>query len=113
MNTAFDAQSGKTYKEAIEDKEFWGRLVESAIGSHLANGIRGTQIELFYWREGDREVDFILQKGNSLTAIEVKSSSKKEKLSGLEAFDKAFHPSKILFSWTRGNSPRRIFKKTG
>jgi len=112
MNTALmSAQSGKTFGEAMADKPFWGHLVESAIGAHLANGIRGTQIELYYWREDNREVDFILKKGKSLTAIEVKSSTPKETLSGLEAFDQAFHPSKILLVGQDGISIEEFLRK--
>ena len=97
MNTALmSALSGKTFEEAKMDTQFWGHLVESSVGAHLANQIRGTQIELYYWREGNREVDFVLKKGHSLTAIEVKSSMSYEKHSGLEAFDKLFHPTKIF-----------------
>ncbi|NGX27693.1 MAG: hypothetical protein K940chlam6_01631, partial [Chlamydiae bacterium] len=39
-NTALmTAQSGKSFLEAQENKEYWGRLVESAIGAHLINNI--------------------------------------------------------------------------
>ena len=38
FNTALiTAQAGTTLKQAREDRTFWGRLVESAIGAHLAN----------------------------------------------------------------------------
>ena len=38
LNTALmTAQSGFSFEEAKEDREFWGRLVESAVGAHLAN----------------------------------------------------------------------------
>lgn len=97
FNTAlFSAQSKKTFEEAKEDKEFWGRLVESAIGAYLINAIRGTQIELYYWREKNKEVDFILKKGSVLIAIEVKSSERREKLSGMDAFNKMYQPKKSL-----------------
>lgn len=110
-NALMSSQSGKTFKEAKEDKEFWGRLVESAVGAHLANQIRGTQIELFYWREEHQEVDFVLKKGKSLTAIEVKSSLPKASLSGLEAFDKAFHPSKIVLVGHNGIPIEEFLRK--
>ena len=79
-NTALmSAQSGKSFEEAKNDKDFWGRLTESAVGAYLLNEIRGTQIELYYWREGDKEVDFVLKKGDFVTAIEVKTTQKKRK----------------------------------
>ncbi len=97
FNTALiSAQSGKTFQEAREDKEFWGRLTESAVGAYILNSVRGKQIEVYYWREKNEEVDFILKKGNKLVAIEVKSSSKQEKLSGMHSFQKAFNPHKTL-----------------
>lgn len=112
MNTALmSAQSGKTFEEAQKDPEFWGRLVESAVGAHLANAIRGTQIELFYWREDSKEVDFVLRKGKFLTAIEVKSGPRKGKLSGLESFDKAFQPNKIVLLGQDGIAIEDFFKK--
>ena len=38
FNTALiTAQSGVTLPQARRDRAFWGRLVESAIGAHLAN----------------------------------------------------------------------------
>ena len=97
LNTALmSAQSGKTLKEAQNDHEYWGRLVESAVGAHLLNDARGKQIEVFYWRENNEEVDFVLRKGTKIVAIEVKSSPKKEATSGLATFAKAFSPHRSL-----------------
>lgn len=95
-NTALvSAQSGKSFMEAKADKEFWGHLVESAIGAYLINSIRSTSIQLSYWREGDKEVDFVLEKGKDKVAIEVKSGYRKETLSGLQEFQK-FNPKRSL-----------------
>ena len=102
-NTALmSSQCGRNFNEAKKDKEFWGRLVESCVGAYLLNAIRGTQIELYYWREKNLEVDFVLKKADKIVAIEVKSSDKKEKLSGLEAFDKLFKPYKLLVVGKQG-----------
>ena len=80
----------------MKDHVLFGRLVESAVGAHLLNGIRGTQIELFYWREGDKEVDFVLRYGDALVAIEVKSGQESLHHSGMDSFIKQFQPNKIL-----------------
>jgi uncharacterized protein len=45
--------------------------------------------ELYYWREGSHEVDFILKFGKRIWAIEVKSGRRKN-LSGLDSFLKKF-----------------------
>lgn len=97
FNTALlTAQSGMTFKEAFADREFWGRLTESAVGAHLLNAASGGECELFYWRERNREVDFVLRKGRKLVAIEVKSGHTVASLPGMEAFAKAFTPHRKI-----------------
>jgi uncharacterized protein len=87
LNTALmTAQSGLTFTEAKEDRQFWGRLVESAIGAHLANAASVDECELFYWRERNREVNFVARTGRSLTAIEVKSTRSQEFVPGMASF---------------------------
>lgn len=103
FNTALvSAQSGKSFIDSLKDPIFFGQLVESAIGDHLLNGIRGTQIELFYWREGDREVDFVLQWGDKLIAIDVTSSREPLRPSGIDAFVQQFSPMRILLVGDQG-----------
>ncbi|MBU2227467.1 MAG: ATP-binding protein [Proteobacteria bacterium] len=97
LNTALiSAQSHLTFDEARKDREFWGRLAESASGAHLINSAAGTGVELFYWRERGREVDFVLRSGKTVVAIEVKSGSRKEGLPGMDTFEKAFKPKRKL-----------------
>ncbi len=74
LNTALmSAMTGLTPGEARHDPEHWGHLVESAVGAHLANAAACGVCELYYWREGDDEVDFVVKLGRRVTAIEVKS----------------------------------------
>jgi len=104
-NTALmSAQSTKTFKQAKADHVFWGRLVESAVGAYLLNSSRGTQIEVFYWREADKEVDFVLRHGKVLTAIEVKSNSETLKNSGIDLFIKKYKPKRVLLVGEKGIS---------
>jgi uncharacterized protein len=103
FNTALmSAQSGKTFKQAHQDRAFWGRLVESAVGAYLLNAIRGTQIEVFYWREGDKEVDFVLSLGDSITAIEVKSGKESIYRSGIDLFVSKFKPKRVFLVGDQG-----------
>ena len=90
------AQSHLSFQEAKSDSSFWGRLVESAVGAHLLNIASSERIGLFYWREGDKEVDFVIRSGNNLTIIEVKSGRTKGVLSGMTAFSKVFAPQHKL-----------------
>lgn len=103
FNTALiAAQSHLSFEEVKHDRDFWGRLVESAIGAHLLNIAADKRIGLFYWREGDKEVDFVIQDGKRLIAIEVKSGRTKGSLSGMAAFDKRFAPDQKLLVGTGG-----------
>ncbi len=97
LNTALlTAQSGLTLAEARGDGEFWGRLVESAVGAHLANAAAGREFELYYWRERNQEVDFVVKAGRRLAAIEVKSGRAPQAHLGTAAFAAAFKPQRSL-----------------
>jgi predicted AAA+ superfamily ATPase len=103
LNTGLmSALSALSFGEAKKQPDFWGRLVESSIGSALANGIRGRSVELWYWSSRNREVDFVLSRGNTVIAIEVKSSRKKASLPGMEAFSKDFKVKKKLLVGSHG-----------
>ncbi len=112
-NTALlSAQSGKNFFEAMTDRVFLGRLVESAVGAHLLNSIRGTQMELFYWREKDKEVDFVLRLGDKLIAIEVKGGPESIRHhSGIDSFLTQFKPDRILLVGDQG-IPLKVFLST-
>lgn len=97
MNTALmTVFTGITLAEARADREFWGRLVESAVGAHLANAAMRGECVLHYWRERNHEVDFVVQAGRTLTAIEVKSGRAPQAHAGTVAFRDAFHPTRTL-----------------
>ena len=97
LNTALlTAQGGRSPDDARNDRAFWGRLVESAVGAHLANTAATDRFELFYWRERNREVDFVTRSGRHVTAIEVKSGRSPEMQPGLKAFVEAFKPQRTL-----------------
>ena len=97
FNTALmTAAFGYSREEARGDPEYWGRLTESAVGAHLANAAASGACELFYWRERNREVDFVLRAGRTVVAIEVKSGRAPEAFPGLSAFTDAFAPKRTL-----------------
>ena len=90
------ALSGYRFEEAQADREYWGRLTESAVGAHLANAAATGKCEVFYWRDRNREVDFVVRAGRRLIAIEVKSGRAREVLPGMQAFNEAFKPDRLL-----------------
>lgn len=97
LNTALlTASSGMSLTEARADHEFWGRLVESAVGAHMANAASAGECELYYWRDRTLEVDFVLKAGRKLASIEVKSGRAPQAHSGTAAFASAFKPQRSL-----------------
>jgi predicted AAA+ superfamily ATPase len=117
LNTALmTAMSGLTRGEAKRDTDFWGRLVETAIGAHLAN----SELELFYWRERNREVDFIARRGKTLVAFEVASGRRKDRLPGFAEFRRRYQPRRMLLVGAGGvplpeffaEAPERWLRRT-
>ena len=106
LNTALmTAISGLALPQARADREFWGRLVESAVGAHLANAALRGECALHYWNERNREVDFVAKAGGRLTAIEVKSGRAPLMHAGTAAFVAAFKPQRTLLVGGDGIAP--------
>lgn len=97
LNTALmTATSDLSLAQARANPEYWGRLVESAVGAHLANAASDGQCEVYYWRERNHEVDFVTRAGRHLTAIEVKSGRAPLAHAGSVAFTEAFKVQRTL-----------------
>lgn len=103
LNTALvTAASGKSFDEWRNNHNIWGRLVETAVGAHLINKSFGKSYEVFYWRERDREVDYVLRRGASLIGIEVKSGRRSTSSSGIKVFKKKYDPIRIFIVGSGG-----------
>lgn len=95
-NTAFmSALHPFDFRMILENPEKWGRIVESAIGAHLINNAYSQGYSLFYWREGNYEVDFVLEHKGRVIALEVKSGYS-IRAAGLVQFRKHYPDSKIM-----------------
>lgn len=81
-----------SFEQAILDRKAWGRIFESGIGAYLVSQAFIHHFEVFYWRERNDEVDFILRKKGSVVAIEVKSNAEK-RTEGLDKFRQLFNPT--------------------
>lgn len=89
-------QSNCSKAEILANREFWGHLTESVVGAHLYN-TGHSDVGVFYWRESPHEVDFVIEKGPKLTAIEVKSGAASRHVSGLDEFQMRYpHATKLL-----------------
>lgn len=95
-NALMTARTGLGVAEAKKNSELWGRIVESAVGTHLADGHAEGRYEHFYWRERDKEVDFVVKRGNKLTAIEVKSGRTRNARIALDAFTQTHGKARLL-----------------
>ena len=103
LNTALmTAVEGLSPEEVRADRALYGRLVESAVGAHLVNAAQRGDCELFYWREKNREVDFVVRAGKRLLAIEVKSGRRRDSLPGMATFANAFRPDRTLLVGSDG-----------
>lgn len=86
---------GMTYEKAYTNPQLWGRWVESAVGCFLLDKSEELEYQVYYWRENNMEVDFVVVRGESVVAIEVKSG-KIQMNSGLAIFRERFKPRHSL-----------------
>lgn len=108
-NTALQtATQKKTFKDSMMDPDLKGRLVESCIGAYI---LSNQNAKVFYWREGNQEVDFVVQLQGKIIAIEVKSGKKLKAVPGLELFSKKYAVNAKLLVGT-GGIPIDVFLKT-
>ena len=104
LNTALmSVHSGYTFAQARADRTFWGRLVETAVGAHLVN-TASSAIRVNYWRQGDAEVDFVLERGPRRFLVEVKSNGHRVHGRGQALFVERFGATESLIVGSDGIS---------
>ncbi len=108
-NALLSAQSHERFDEIRINPKQWGRLVESAVGAHLINYSVTERFQLYYWREGNNEVDFVLEHRGKIVAIEVRSGSKAINR-GMDLFAQKYNSAKVLMVGT-GGIPLDLFLK--
>lgn len=95
-NTALiSSQIADSFEEIMRKRDHWGRVVESSIGAHLINYSLTGDFELFYWRERNDEVDFVIERGDKTIGLEVKTGATKS-TEGISAFKSYANPEKVL-----------------
>lgn len=82
---------GLSYSQVFTDPKMWGRWVESAVGAHLLNIADELDYKIYYWRERNEEVDFVLEYNRQCIAIEVKSGRRTTN-KGISVFKEKFNP---------------------
>ncbi|MBN1951172.1 MAG: DUF4143 domain-containing protein [Bacteroidales bacterium] len=93
-NALLTAQTEILKKEIPNHPALWGRIIESCIGGYLINQSIRSSFDVYYWRERDKEVDFVLKYGDKMIAIEVKSQANSGPYNGMDTFRKVFNPVK-------------------
>jgi len=100
-NALLSAQNSMTFSTVRADGKLWGRMVESAVGTHLLNRRKTGWYDVFYWNENSKEVDYVIQRGTDVVAIEVKSGYDSSN-AGMAVFDELFHPKAMFTVGTDG-----------
>ena len=95
------AMTGSTRLELRRRPEEWGRVVETAVGAHLVNSAPA-DTTISWWRDRDREVDFVVESPHGLLAMEVGSGRRKPSLPGLAAFNRAYPRARVLLAGAQG-----------
>lgn len=93
-NALMSASLNRSFQDARATPDAWGRFVESCVGQHLINNAPASGYKLFYWRDGNDEVDFVISKGEAVCGIEVKSGSR-TRGRGMDAFKRMYPDAKL------------------
>lgn len=109
-NALINAQHNLSLEDIQKNRDFYGFLVENAVGATILNRMSGAGEELYYWRNCDREIDFLYQSHGGSFAIEVKSGRMKAP-HGLQKFLDLEKQSKPLIIGGSGQSLESFFNE--
>ena len=111
-NTALlSAKNEKVFKEVIMDRAEWGRIVESSVGAHLTDQVKKlANASLYYWRESEVEIDYVVVYGQKIVGIEVKSGDEGIPQKAAERFTAHFPAAKLILVGKNG-IPYETFMK--
>lgn len=107
-NSFKEIYSSLSFEEAVVRPDTWGHIFESAIGAYIMQQAFINKFEVYYWRDRNLEVDFILKKKETMVALEIKNNNEKS-TKGLEEFKKIFNPKKALIIGEGGLSLEEFF----
>lgn len=100
-NALLSAWQRNTFLGIQLDAQEWGRWIESAVGAYLVSQAEEQDYQVYYWRERNEEVDYIVVADNECIALEVKSG-RRHMNSGLSTFATSFHPKHSYIVGTGG-----------
>ncbi len=108
-NALVTANDPRSLEAVRADSRRWGRLVENAVGAHLLSGLAGPPWDLWWWRDGDLEVDFVAPTPTGYLAVEVKSG-RPRRTPGLTAFLAKYPDARPLIVGSGGVSLEEFFE---
>ena len=100
-NALLAASQNDSFDSMRKNPKEWGRFVESAVGTHLINSGLKFRFNVYYWNRGGYEVDYVIEKGDEIVALEVKSGKDSTNV-GLSLFNDDFHPHGLYTIGTDG-----------
>jgi predicted AAA+ superfamily ATPase len=104
-NALVTALGGQDYQTSRRAPADWGWLVENAVGGYLLNTLPRSSV--YYWRRENAEVDYVVERGTEILAIEVKSGRPRQ-TAGLSRF-KEFYPKAKTLIVGSGGVPLETF----
>jgi predicted AAA+ superfamily ATPase len=96
-----NALAPRAFEQARMDAGWWGRLVENAVGAHLLNHLPAPEWGMTYWRRAGAEVDYVVERGQTVWGLEVKSGRPRP-TPGLAAFRQAYPKAHTLIVGSEG-----------
>lgn len=102
-NALLSAFRRERFEKIRCDAELWGRWVVSAVGAHLLGSAEEEDYQVYYWRERNNEVDYIVVADEACIALEVKSGRRTTN-KGISLFETKFHPTHSYIIGTGGIS---------
>lgn len=94
-NAMLTVMSNPDFNQWKADPKLRGRWIESAVGAYLLNCSLEQGFQVYYWRDRNDEVDFVLERRGKIVALEVKSGIDKP-TPGLGKFSKQFPEARLL-----------------
>jgi predicted AAA+ superfamily ATPase len=108
-NALITAYLKTDFLQSFQSPDLWGRITESAVGTHLIGKSISENYKLYYWRESDYEVDFVIEYGEKLLGLEVKSGISTTN-KGIGKFLSQYPAAKTIFIGTGGISIDEFLK---
>ena len=108
-NALISAYLKTDFLQSFQESDLWGRITESAVGTHLIGKSITENYKLYYWREGNCEVDFVIEYGEKLLGLEVKSGASTTN-KGIDKFLSRYPDAKAIFVGASGISIEEFLK---